>query len=259
MFGHGRILLKLILVTFTLHSAVNATDDTQLREILNKHWEAMGGMRNWSQVESIRLNGTIERDGQTVDIVIVKKRPDQIRATVTLPIPGKEDEKLQVIRAHDGKTAWTATRLAGAPEMKKEILPLEASNELLADAGVLPRVIKLWRQGFTLSKLPPQTIDGVGMIVIESSSEESDEKEIFYLAHETHLLIQHLRISPDGTTQTTYDDYRKLRGVMIPHTLKIDSEKTGNSILSTSSAQIGVGIYEEYFEISPMLETAILE
>ena len=83
----------------------------------------MGGLANWSQIESIQLNGTIERDGKTVDFVIIKKRPDQIRATVTMPVPGKEDEAIQLIRAHDGKSAWTATRLSGAPEMQKEKLP----------------------------------------------------------------------------------------------------------------------------------------
>jgi hypothetical protein len=55
----------------------------------------MGGLRNWSQVESIRLSGTIERDGQTVDIVIIKKRPNQIRATVTIPLPNDPDNKVQ--------------------------------------------------------------------------------------------------------------------------------------------------------------------
>jgi hypothetical protein len=108
-------ITKLVCSTFislalVLISAANAEDSqTSVNEILRKHFEAMGGLNNWNRIESIQMNGTIERDGQTVDIVIVKKRPDQIRATVTVPIPGKENEAFQIIRAHDGKTAWTAT------------------------------------------------------------------------------------------------------------------------------------------------------
>ena len=78
-----------------LHSTASAKEAPTLNGILQKHLEAMGGLRNWSQVESIRLSGTIERDGQTVDIVIIKKRPNQIRATVTIPLPNDPDNKVQ--------------------------------------------------------------------------------------------------------------------------------------------------------------------
>ena len=107
-----RQLIGLSLLLSALHSAATAANDPRVNEILSKHQEAMGGLTNWSQIESIQLNGTGERDGKTVDVVIIKKRPNQIRATVTLPVPGKEDEAIQLIRAHDGKSAWTANRLA---------------------------------------------------------------------------------------------------------------------------------------------------
>ena len=125
-----RQLIGLSLLLSALHSVSAAVNDPRVNEILSKHQEAMGGLTNWSQIESIQLNGTVERDGKTVDVVIIKKRPNQIRATVTVPVPGKEGEAIQLIRAHDGKSAWTATRLAGAPEMQKEELPPEAADQI---------------------------------------------------------------------------------------------------------------------------------
>ncbi len=215
----------------------------------------MGGMRNWSQVESIRLKGTIEREGQIVDIVIIKKRPNQIRATVTLPIPGKDDQKLQVIRAHDGKTAWTATRLAGAETMTREELPREAAEELLADAGVLPRLIKLWREGAELTLLESREFEGQPAIAVQSSL--NGNLLVFYLSSEDYTLMAYeSHHSAGGVTRTRLKDYVTESGIKIPVTNIIESPKTGTSRMTTESIEVGVGIYEEYFDIGESLQTA---
>lgn len=249
-----RVILTLLTLTFTYHSAAAAAE-AELRSILSKHWEAMGGISNWSKVESIRLNGTIERDGQIVDIVIIKKRPNQIRATVTLPLPGSEDEKLQVIRAHDGETAWTATRLAGAPEMRKEELPQEAAEELLADAGVLPPLIRLWQEGAEIELLEPTTIKNESAFRL-SVTTKTNKKYTFHLSAESHQLLSYDSIDSEGeVTHTTLAEYTKVSGVIIPTRSNVDSPKTGRSILTTHSIEVGVGIYREYFKSGKPLQT----
>ncbi|PXA03758.1 hypothetical protein DDZ13_10725 [Coraliomargarita sinensis] len=240
---HGLVFTCLSLAFSSLSLAV---EDPQLRETLNKHWEAMGG-NNWLKVESIRLSGTIERNGRAADICIVKKRPNQIRATVTLPLPGGEDEKLQVIRAHDGEAAWTATRLAGAPVMKKDPLPPDAAAELLADAGVLPPLIKLWREGGKLKRSTPETKGALTLIPISSQPGNGETSHVFYLNHETHLLHAIENRTTHSVTKTTFADYTWEAGVRLAKTSKVESSETGHSKLETKSIQIGVGIYDEYF------------
>lgn len=253
----GRRLLKLSLLTLTFHSVGFATDDPQLREILNKHLDAMGGMLAWSKVESIQFNGTLERDGQVFDIVIVKKRPNQIRATVTLPIPGKDDEKLQIIRAHDGKTAWTATRLAGAPEMQKQELPPEAAQELLADAGVLPLLIKLWRECAKLELKEPTSLNGLAAFNILVNPKNSEASYHFYLSSEDyHLLRYECHHRRTGITTTTLSDYTTESEIRVPSLSIVNSDSTGRSVMATQSVEIGVGIYEEYFGLGQKPQTA---
>ncbi len=250
-------LLALALSLSLFHSAATAAEDPSLSEILQKHLEAMGGLSNWQKVESIQLNGTIERDGQTVDIVIVKKRPNQIRATVTVPMPGKQDVDWQVIRAHDGKTAWTATRLAGAPEMQKETLPSEAANELLADSGVLPPLIKLWRSGAKLTLNGLENIGGENYYQIQAITEEHTIQYTFYLSIESFLISRYKSTHPiNGTTVTILRDYTKNQNVLIPTINIIHANKTGDSIMTISSIKIGVGIYEEYFVVGKSTGTA---
>lgn len=253
------ILFSLSLLTLACHSVATATTDPQLREILNKHWEAMGGMSNWSKVESIRLNGTIERDGQIVDICIIKKRPNQIRATVTLPLPGSEDKELQVIRAHDGKTAWTATRIAGAPEMKKVELPPDAARELLVDAGVLPPLIKFWREGAEIELAESQVINGENAYSLKATVDDSGHY-VFYLSTESFQLLAYDSIKQDATTtRTSITEYITEAEVMIPRGSIIESPATGASKMTTTSVEVGVGIFEEYFVADQSPNTAQLD
>ena len=243
-----RQLSGLSLLLSALHSVSAAVNDPRVNEILSKHLEAMGGLTNWSQIESMQLNGTVERDGKTVDVVIIKKRPNQIRATVTVPVPGKEGEAIQLIRAHDGKSAWTANRLAGAPEMQKEELPPEAADQLLADAGVMPRLIKFWREGAKLELLNSKTIDGTRCYVVEASPEETRNKYTFYISDETYLVTHYENDHPEnGRTITQLNDYNSDHGILIPMVSVIENEQTGRSVMTTSSIKFGVGIYEDYF------------
>lgn len=229
-----------------------------LDTILKKHLDAMGGLRNWDRVESIRLSGIIERDGQSLEIVIIKKRPNQIRATVTLPLPGNGGKFIQMIRAHDGKNAWSATRLVGAPEMVKEPMRGNAADNLLADGGVLPPLIKLWRGGGDLRLLGVDVFEGTPVFVIESTGETDNAKQHFYLSTETHLIVAHNRRSPSGMTRVHLSNYREEQGIVWPMHSLISGDGTGESIMTTTSVEIGVGIYEEYFKADEQSQTANL-
>jgi len=242
--NHLRRLTTLFLSLAILHTTAAESDSPTLNEILQKHLEAMGGLNNWNRVESIRLKGTIEREEQTVDIVIIKKRPDQIRATVTIPFPNDPDNQLQVIRAHDGKTAWTATRLAGAPDMVKEELDASAAAELLADAGVMPRLIKLWRGGADLQLLGNNTVNGENAFIVHAVTDNGQSYK-FYISSEHFRTVRF-----ENPTQHSYTDlhsYKSYSSVWIPTRSEVYATQTGTSVMDIHSVEIGVGIYEEYF------------
>jgi outer membrane lipoprotein-sorting protein len=243
-----RHLIILSLLLPVLHSASTAANNQRVNRILSKHQEAIGGPANWRQIESIQLNGTVERDGNTVDVVILKKRPNKIRATITVPVPGKEGEAIQLIRAYDGKSAWTANRLAGDPEMQKEELSPEAADQLLADAGVMPLLIKLWHEDTKLELLNSKTIDGTRCYVVEASPEGTLNKYTFYISDETYLITHYENDHPtNGRTITQLNDYYSESDILIPMTHVIDDEQTGRSVMTTRSIKFGVGVREDYF------------
>ena len=252
----GILLAPLTLIALLIPVSADAAEELSLNEILAQHWAALGGMQNWSKIESIRLKGTIERGGKTVDILIVKKRPKQIRATLTLPLPGNEEAELQVIRAHDGTTGWTATRLTGEPLMRKELLSPDDAATLLADAGVLPPLIQQWRDGAELQLLQRSEIGGQDLFIIQAAAKNSTVSSTFYLDAENFLLLAHETHHPsDGTTRTSFYDYSAHSGIKLPQRSLIESEATGRSTMTTESVALGVGIYPEYFDAGAQAQT----
>lgn len=249
---HPITLIASLLLGLTVHAA----DEVSLRQIIDRHWEAMGGMRAWSQVESLQFNGTVERDGQQVDIVIVKKQPNQIRATVTLPLPGNAEQKLQIIRAHDGNEAWTATRLAGTENMTKETLPTDAASELLLDAGVMPPLLKMWQGNVPLELRDPRRIGHETAYTIRATPTEGAQFD-FFVSSEDFRLIGYDSTSAKGKlTKTLISDYLMIEGIRLPSTITIECDATGRSVIHHSSAKVGVGIYNDYFAIGDRPNTA---
>ena len=92
-----------------LFAIASATVDMELA-ILYKQRDAVGGMGSWSEIKRICPKRSIDREGKIVDFCIVKKLLNKIRAVVTVPISDFGKKTVQMIRAHDGKTAWVAPR-----------------------------------------------------------------------------------------------------------------------------------------------------
>ena len=258
-----RFRISLVLATCALlpgpgRAQPHATEDPALDQILQKHVDAIGGWRNWNKVQSIRLRGTIERGDETVDFVIIKKRPDKIRATISVPVPGKEEATLQVIRAHDGTRAWTATRLAGARDLRKEPLDPAAARELKGDAGVLPDLIKLWQAGAHLTlrdsadETPDKSPDASGIVIRAVPDADNPDRAMeFHLSPET-FRTQSYTVLRDGRTvsQTWFSDYATVSGITLPRKHRMEDPRTGTSLMRVHSIDVGVGIYRDYFQIS---------
>lgn len=253
-------LLFLSLTLFVSITTADVNKERELQDILRKHADAMGGLRNWNKVESIRTTGTIERDGQLVDFCIIKKRPNQIRATITMPIPGKEEEFLQIIRAHDGKEAWTATRLAGGDTLSQQILSDNDAADLIEEAQMLPKLIHLWQHNAKIEVSGIKTYEGHVHHIIRAVYKHSpDMLYEFYLSDDSYLISKSIIYKADQIiSTTTHSNLTPVSGITVAKTLHLNSPRTGSSLMLVEDVTIGVGIYEEYFEGDAQLQTASL-
>lgn len=227
---------------------IQSYKQTHLEEILNKHVKAMGGWKNWKEVESIRTVGIVERENKEFPIVIIKKRPNLLRATVKIPTTNHESE-MRVVRAFDGDQAWSATYFAGNRDFNKEYLSQAAAQDLVMDAGVLPPLIKFWQEGAILKIIGHKMINGDPHYMIEAKFRDFPNKYVFYLSPKNYLVSQYDSIDDSaGITRTVLKDYVTEQGVRIPKLTITYSEKIGSTFITTKSIKIGVGIHQEYFQ-----------
>lgn len=244
-----RVLFSCIAFALTAQS-ISADEDPKLQQILNAHVEAMGGWRAWNKIESIRLTGTIEREGKTVDFCIIKKRPDQIRATITMPVPGQEDEAVQLIRAYDGKTAWTATRTAGEQTYIGEPIWDEGRKELIEDAKLLPKLIQLWQDGASLAFVEVGTKYNIPVFIIQSNCDSDGIAYRFYLDTRKYTLIEYSILQKGNILSTTrLSCYSEISGILFPKNIQIESLHNPTICMKIANVELGVGIYQEYFEL----------
>ena len=67
--------LALLPVTTSLAELPADTTDASVQCILQKRLAAVGGLENWSEIESLHLSGSVEQNGHEFDIFVVKKAP----------------------------------------------------------------------------------------------------------------------------------------------------------------------------------------
>lgn len=239
--------MLLLACTMVLTYQASAIESPELREILKAHVDTMGGWMHWNDVESIRSTGTLERDGQQIEFCIIKKRPQQIRATLTIPIPESDDEAMQIIRAHDGKHGWSAIRRTGEEALNKTKLSDEEAHALLNDASVLPKLIQLWRAGAPMEILQHPSARNHECTTLKVTSTTADEIYTFVLDQNYKVTSYTYTTQDQQTTHTHLSHYEQVDGLYLPMHMEIHSEQTGRSIMTTEAIVIGVGIYKDYF------------
>lgn len=241
------LFMLLLAGTMVLTYQASAIESPELRKILKAHVDTMGGWMHWNDVESIRSTGTLERDGQQIEFCIIKKRPQQIRATLTIPIPESDDEAMQIIQAHDGRNAWAGTRRAGDARLNKTELTDSQAQALLNDASVLPKLIQLWRAGAPMEILQHPSARNHECTTLKVTSTTADDIYIFLLDQNYKVTSYTHTTHDQQTTQTHLSHYKQIDGLYLPMHMEIHSEQTGRSIMTTKAIVIGVGIYEDYF------------
>ena len=248
---HSKLLFLLsvgLLSILPLQLQAGTPEALSLNEILQRHTEAVGGLYHWQKVESLKLIGTVERDGQLADICIIKKRPNKIRATVTLINPAQPSQTIQLIRAHNGTEAWSAQRVKGIQTSEKQILSTGEAQSLLNDANILPPLLNATQGNTTITLESPQQIANNEVYTIKATASKSNEATLFYVDSKTFHVVKSIHTTEYCKTTTLFAEYEKINELYFPRVRTIQDKGENTSILNVSSINIGVGIYEEYFK-----------
>lgn len=193
----------------------NNPQDPKLTEVLNKHYEATGGVENWDKIETMIIKGSLHSQGTAIPMQVTYKRPNKCKARYQL---GEHT----LVQSFNGNLAWQTNPLAGLPDptlMPPEMIKYFTDNCYL-DGPLINHEEKN-------NKIEYKGLEDIGknqkahkLLV----SFNSGNIQTYYLDSESFLpvkMIGEYKID-EGDSRVTmlYSDYRKVNDVVVPYFMK---------------------------------------
>lgn len=180
--------------------------------IVERHLDAIGGADQWRQVNSLLVRG---KDSFGT-FVWLWMRPNKVRTEERDDANGGKT----LVMSFDGTTAWTTNPFKGTADPRK----LTETERRRWETGLAIRsdLLDLPQKGVTLSLLGEESVSGRRAYKLSVVQPGRDEV-LLWIDAETYLLLQRARnvVAPWGTVRvvtTVFSDYRRVQGVLVPHT-----------------------------------------
>jgi hypothetical protein len=237
---HKGIMICAVIILSACH-VVRAADITDPYAILNKHFEAVGGLDAVKAEETVYAEGTVVIEGTGLQ--------GPFKQWIAKPLFSREEVDLTVIQqlsGDNGQFSWIVDANGKLHiEKDEDALKRREVKKLLAEYGHLNPE----SQYFTV------TFDGIEKVgssdcyvITMTNSINEDLKKDFYDTV-NFFLVQSIDIHPDEEIHTIYTDYRDVNGVK--HAFKETQEifPLGQKVLITiSKYEINVPIASAVFE-----------
>lgn len=193
-------------------------------ELVAKNLAAKGGLENLRAVHSLRLEGKMLVNGDTIELTVVTlvMRPGSIRYEA-------EIQGLTQVQAYDGRLAWQIDPFQGRKDPAK--LSADDAKGMGEDAAdFLGTLVDYQGKGYTLEYLGSEDIDGSPALKLRVSRQNGDTTFV-YLDPDQFLEVRTVnRRIEHGVPHETindYGDYEKVGGVYLP--FAIDSWTKGTT------------------------------
>ena len=198
------------------------------------------------RTQTLRVAGTIERDGLSETFTLIKKRPNKMRFLV------KQGLK-EITFGANAEIVWRCVRSPGQQEAN--YVRIEGDEALQ------------WIKQTRFFDLIISASQGEGQI-LEIEGEQWAEKDslkvrvmdaygdtyVIFIDPQTLYPLAERQTRPNGkTTETIFNDYRDLDGLPTPFQLTVSQENNAVSKIQINSAAINPGLLSKLFEFPSAL------
>ncbi len=175
-------------------------------EILNKHYEAIGGLENVKNNRTSYLEGNITIVGSGLD--------GTFKQWKELPLKNREEVDLTIfkqISGDNGEFSWSVD-MNGKLQIDRDVNTLNERKitKLLAEFDHLNKD----SENFILTFLGVDTANGFDCFVIETKNNINDDVNFDYYDTSNYLLVKKIEVKPSSETHTIYSDYREVDSVL---------------------------------------------
>jgi hypothetical protein len=208
------VTLLLSLLLFPALTTLRA-EPISPKELLQKHYQAIGGQDNHRKLTSRLLRGSLDvpAQGFSATILIRNKAPNKIRTEIEITGIGKFAD------GFDGQSAWAHNPFSGVSDQPPR---QEAMTRRQAD---FYRAVELYDRYDQWTLKEPGTVDNQPVYRLEASKD--GQTDMVYLDQKTFLITQVITSLNGTKTTARFRDYREIDGVTLPFHIEIDSMETG--------------------------------
>ncbi|MDP3286158.1 MAG: hypothetical protein Q8M56_17145, partial [Desulfobacterales bacterium] len=198
-----RIIPVFLFLALTCYAADRLTDP---REILLKHYEAVGGLERLKQIKSGYLEGKTTFDGLE----------GRFRTWEEIPLKYRLEEDYTVIKqifGDDGKASWSIdTNGKVQIHRDEETIKRRKVKALLEVYDQMEPGTK----NFILTYEGDRQAGNVECHVIKMANIINDDYMLFFINRENYYVVKTISKQPDVEIHTLYSDYRRIEGILIP-------------------------------------------
>jgi outer membrane lipoprotein-sorting protein len=214
-------------------------------DILEKIIKAQGGRTALKNVKDITFTGTMEMIamGMSGSISLSQKAPDKARWDIDMA-------GMVITRATDGKIAWgTNFQTGGLEELPEQEAAEFKRNALGYDSLLNPK-----KYGITYVLKEKKQIEGKDYLVLEQTYADGHKVTHYidsktYLTYKTVTMAQAIMGGGEVEEETFLFDYKKVNGIMIPHTLTALQGGEQVFTMSYTEVKLNTGLEDSFFKM----------
>jgi outer membrane lipoprotein-sorting protein len=191
-----------------------------LQQILDNHFEAIGGLEKIRSIESARIVGKMQIQGMEAPLSVVMKRPGKARIEFSI-------QGMTGVQATDGSTFWQVMPFLGKTE--PEPMSAEEANDLKEQADMDGPLVDWKEKGHTVELVGKEEVEGTPCWKLRLVTAGGDER--FYFLDEEHYVLLQMTgkrkiQATEVETVTTFGDYKDVDGILASHVMETSVKGT---------------------------------
>jgi len=231
-----RARLLTILIALMLTGGAYPARAQEAGKIVEQYVKAAGGGRALAKIKTLTLEGSFASDdGKTGTYTLDTKLPNRYYSELLI---GEKN----LIEAYNGKSAWHQNAAGELGTLVgSEGMQLEAAAQYYNSRLVNPKKSKI-----ALTFVGHAQVRGRDALQIEITTATGVKRQIFFDS-QTHLIVKEAATVGGVDEEISYDDYRTIEGVKLPHKIELHRESDKYDI-SVTRAVINGTVGERVFD-----------
>ncbi len=237
------IALGAVLALLALPTVAQEATELTLDQVLAKHYEAIGGLDNWKNVNTMKFDATMTMGpGVEAPATMTLKRPNKIRMEFTF-------QGMSGIQAFDGTNAWMVMPFMGKTD--PEAMTDEQSKNIKEQADLDGPLVDWEADGNKVALVGKEDVEGTETYKLEVTLKNGDiryhflDSEVFLpikQSGKTEIQGQEVEI------ETTVGDYKEVEGLVIPHSFTTSAKgQQGSQVITVTAVELNPEVSDDIF------------